>query len=153
MNNLDPSIWGPYYWNMLHFMSSAYDNNPNPSIKASMKNFIQSLPVILPCEDCQDHAFHFIKSSSSNVENAIQSRKDLFTFFFNFHNFVNKRLNKPLMELEDALKKYSIPKDEYHLYNVTPPNDQDFSVVTSWTFVTILIISLILVFLYKFYKF
>lgn len=125
MTNLNPSVWGPYYWNMLHFMSSTYDNNPNPSIKASMKNFIQSLPVILPCKECQDHAFHFIQSS--NIEEVIKSRKDLFLFFFNFHNFVNKRLNKPLMDIKDALKKYFIPKDEYQLYNVTSSNVESFS--------------------------
>jgi hypothetical protein len=112
--NLNPSQWGPYYWNMLHFMSSSYDNNPNPSVQSVMKNFIQSLPVFLPCKECQDHAFHFIKSK--NLDKVVESRKDLFTFFFNFHNFVNERLGKPIMDIKTALEKYFIPKEEYHLY-------------------------------------
>ena len=113
--NLNPSEWGPYYWGMLHFMSSSYDNNPNPSVKSAMKNFIQSLPVFLPCKECQDHAFHFIKSSK-DLDKIVENRKALFTFFFNFHNFVNQRLNKPLMKMKTALEKYSIPKEEYHHY-------------------------------------
>jgi hypothetical protein len=116
--NLNPSQWGPYYWGMLHFMSSTYDNNPNPSVQSVMKTFIQSLPVFLPCKECQDHAFHFIKSK--NLNKVVENRKELFTFFFNFHNFVNERLNKPLMEIKTALEKYSIPKEEHHYYNITP---------------------------------
>jgi hypothetical protein len=112
--NLNPSQWGPYYWNMLHFMSSSYDNNPNLSVQSVMKNFIQSLPVFLPCKECQDHAFHFIKSK--NLDKVVENRKTLFTFFFNFHNFVNERLGKPLMNIKTALKKYSIPKEEHHHY-------------------------------------
>lgn len=112
--NLEPYIWGPHYWATLHFTASTYDNKPNESIKLAMKNFIQSLPVFLPCKECQDHAFEFIKKS--NINAAIQNRKELFTFFFNFHNAVNKRLKKPLMKMEDALKKYYVPKEEHYLY-------------------------------------
>ncbi|CCV02210.1 Ervl/Alr family protein [Invertebrate iridescent virus 30] len=112
--NLEPSIWGPHFWNTFHFISSTYDNKPNQSIKLTMKNFIQSIPVFLPCKECQDHAFDFL--SSSNLDKIVENRKELFTFFFNFHNSVNLRLKKPLMKIEDALKKYYIPVEEYHLY-------------------------------------
>ncbi|CCV01861.1 Ervl/Alr family protein [Invertebrate iridescent virus 22] len=112
--NLEPSIWGPHFWNMFHFISSTYDNKPNQSIKLTMKNFIQSIPVFLPCKECQDHAFDFLRSS--NLDKIVENRKELFTFFFNFHNSVNLRLKKPLMKIEDALKKYYIPVEEYHLY-------------------------------------
>jgi hypothetical protein len=30
----------------------------------------------------------------------------MFLFFFNFHNEVNKRLNKPVMSYKNAAKKY-----------------------------------------------
>jgi hypothetical protein len=112
--NLDPSIWGPHFWETFHFISSTYDNSPNQSIQSTMKTFIQSLPVFLPCKECQDHAFEFIRSS--NLNKIVQNRKELFTFFFNFHNSVNQRLKKPLMKIEDALNKYYVPKEEHHLY-------------------------------------
>lgn len=112
--NLEPNIWGPHYWATFHFMSSTYDNNPNQSIQSTMKTFIQSLPVFLPCKECQDHAFEFIKSV--NLNQVVQNRKELFTFFFNFHNSVNQRLKKPLMKIEDALNKYYVPVEDHHLY-------------------------------------
>lgn len=113
-DQLDPSIWGPHFWATFHYIAAAYSVNPNPSVKSTMKNFIQSIPVFLPCSTCQDHAFVYIKSH--NLDNVVLNKKELFTFFFNFHNEVNKRLNKPLMKLEDALKKYNVPKDIYNHY-------------------------------------
>ena len=104
--NLEPSIWGPYYWNTFHFMAASYDNNPNQSVKAAMKTFLQSIPLFLPCKECQDNALVFIKSKDLDV--AVSSRKELFEFFFEFHNRVNYRLKKPLMTIEDALKKYHV---------------------------------------------
>lgn len=115
--NLEPSIWGPHYWATFHFISSTYDDNPNLSVQTTMKNFIQSIPVFLPCKECQDHAFNFI--NESNLNKAVSSRRNLFTFFFNFHNKVNERLNKPLMSIHDALKMYHAPKDQHHLYSST----------------------------------
>jgi hypothetical protein len=112
--NLEPYIWGPHYWATMHFMSSTYDNKPNQSIKTIMKNFIQSVPVFLPCKECQDHAFEFV--NAVQLDKVVENRKELFTFFFNFHNSVNQRLKKPLMKIEDALNKYFVPKEEHHLY-------------------------------------
>ena len=118
MNNLEPTSWGPYYWNTLHFIAAAYDNNPNQSVRSAMKNFIQSLPILLPCKECQDNALNFIKTK--NLDVVVSTRKELFEFFFNFHNRVNERLNKPTMKIEEALKRYHIPKEEYILYNANP---------------------------------
>lgn len=111
--NLEPKLWGPSFWTTLHYISASYDINPNPNIRSTMKNFIHSLPVFLPCKECQDHAFDFIKSS--DLDKVVQNRKELFLFFFNFHNTVNNRLNKPPMSIHDAVVKYHIPPEEYGL--------------------------------------
>jgi hypothetical protein len=129
--NLDPKIWGPHYWNTFHFIAATYDIKPNPSIKSTMKNFIQSIPVFLPCKECQDHAFEYIKSQ--DLDKVVSSRMDLFTFFFNFHNVVNKRLNKPLMSMEDALQKYSYSN---------PLNSFNW---TKWLFLIIILFILFLI--------
>ena len=113
-DQLDPVIWGPHFWTTFHYIAATYSDSPNPSIKSTMKNFIQSIPVFLPCSTCQDHAFAYIKSH--NLDKIVSNRKEIFTFFFNFHNEVNKRLNKPLMKMEDALNAYSVPKDQFNQY-------------------------------------
>ena len=143
--NLEPSIWGPHYWTTLHFMSSTYDTKPNQSIKSTMKNFIQSLPVFLPCKECQDHAFEYIKNS--DLDKAVSNRKELFTFFFDFHNAVNKRLNKPYMSIKNALEKYHVPKEDYHLF-VSSNNHN------GWTkYHTLIFVILGLILAYLFFRF
>lgn len=102
--DIQPSEWGSSYWKMLHFSAAGYPINPNASVQNTMKTFIQSIPVLLPCQNCKDHAFEYVKSS--NLDKIVSSRMELFTFFFDFHNAVNKRLNKPLFSKEDAMKMF-----------------------------------------------
>ena len=112
--NLDPSIWGPAFWTTLHNIASGYDKTPSSSKQLVMKNFIQSIPVFLMCKECQDHAFEYIKSS--DLDNVVNGKINLFIFFFDFHNEVNLRLKKPLMKLSKALKLYHIPQHEQNDY-------------------------------------
>jgi hypothetical protein len=92
---LDPSIWGSTYWKTFHFIPYAYEDNPSVSVQTAMKNFILTIPLLLPCKSCQGHAYSFI--SATDVDAAVLNKKSLAIFFFNFHNEVNKRLNKPQM--------------------------------------------------------
>lgn len=103
--NIDPKIWGPSFWDTFHTIASTYDDNPSKSIQEATKQFIQSIPIFLPCKECQDHAFAFIKKS--NLNSVVSNKSAMFLFFFNFHNEVNKRLNKPVMSYKNAVKKYS----------------------------------------------
>jgi hypothetical protein len=138
MNSLEPNVWGPYYWNTLHFIAATYDSNPNQSVRSAMKNFIQSLPILLPCKECQDNALNFIKTK--NLDVVVSTRKELFNFFFNFHNRVNERLNKPIMKIEDALKRYHIPKEEYVLYSSHISNEESSNVLINFSIVVVIIL-------------
>jgi hypothetical protein len=105
MTSLDPNIWGPHFWTTLHYIASAYDDNPNPSVKMAMKTFIRSIPTLLPCKECPDHAFDYIKKA--NLDSAVSNRSQLFAFFVHFHNAVNIRLGKPTLSLQNAINMYS----------------------------------------------
>ena len=60
---------------------------------------------MIPCLSCREHATSFI--DSSNLDDVTSSKTKLFNFFVDMHNFVNKRLNKPIMSHEDAYKLYN----------------------------------------------
>jgi hypothetical protein len=45
----------------------------------------------------------------ANTEAALQNKESLFTFLWNFHNLVNKRLGKPEMPFNEALNMYRGP--------------------------------------------
>lgn len=101
-----PEVWGPAFWFSLHNGSIRYPVNPSPLWKHRMKSFIQGIPVMVPCEKCADHATAYIESQSDNLDHAVSTREKLFTFFVDFHNFVNARLGKPEIPIEAANKMY-----------------------------------------------
>jgi len=99
-----PSQFGPHYWYMLHNMSLNYQMNPTRVARQKMRAFVEVLPYLLPCRNCSEHAKEFM--ASADLDKALTNRKTLFTFMWNFHNHVNKRLGKPQMSFKDALDLY-----------------------------------------------
>jgi len=57
----------------------------------------------LPCPECSNDASSLLKSVNFNT---IKNKEDFKVFLFNFHNSVNKKLNKPLYEYSN-LDKYN----------------------------------------------
>jgi len=100
----EPSQFGPHYWYMLHSMALNYPVNPTMFAKQKMKAFIEAIPFLLPCKNCTEHAKEFM--AQADINKALQGKKELFTFFWNFHNLVNKRLGKQEMSFENALNMY-----------------------------------------------
>ena len=107
--NLDHSVppedFGPPLWTSLHYMAKAYEDNPSKYVKEMFKNFLMALPFILPCSQCRQHCLAVIEGA--DLEKVVSNRTELFKFFFNFHNAVNKRLGKPEMSYEQAVAKYN----------------------------------------------
>lgn len=103
----EPSQFGPHFWYMLHTMALNYPMSPTRFAKAKMKSFLQAIPFLLPCRECTEHAKEFM--AHANTEAALQNKESLFTFLWNFHNLVNKRLGKPEMPFNEALNMYRGP--------------------------------------------
>jgi len=106
-NSGNPSVWGPAFWFSLHNGALRYPINPSPLWKERMKNFILGIPVMVPCEKCSDHASAHIEANYYRIDEITSSRSKLFEFFWEFHNFVNQRLGKSEMSLENAYRIYS----------------------------------------------
>lgn len=102
----DPKVFGPAYWFTYHTMAANYPVNPSPIYREKMKGYILGIPYTLPCENCADHATAYIESIKTNLDSIISSRDNLFNFFVDFHNYVNKRYGKPIMSYQDAKKMY-----------------------------------------------
>ena len=106
-NTADPEVWGPSFWFILHNGAAKYPEKASPLYAERMKGFILGIPVMIPCEKCSDHATAHIESNWHNLDKIVSSRKELFSFFHSFHNYVNTRYGKPNMTLEDAYALYS----------------------------------------------
>jgi len=106
-NTSHPDVFGPSFWFTLHNGASRYPIRASPFQAEKMKGFIRGIPVMLPCEKCSEHAQTYIESNDNKLDDIVSGREKLFTFFWEFHNFVNRRNNKPETTLEDAKKMYT----------------------------------------------
>jgi hypothetical protein len=103
--NIPPDVWGPLQWKSLHYSASGYEENPNAIVQKLMRDRINALPIEIPCASCRSHCLEYIEKS--NLNDVVKSRNNLFEFFVNFHNAVNKRLNKPQVSIDEAYKMYN----------------------------------------------
>ena len=49
--SLNPKVWGPHYWFVLHTIALTYPLKPNETVKKKYYDFIQNLPIFLPVEN------------------------------------------------------------------------------------------------------
>lgn len=91
-SNINPEMWGPYFWQTFHFTAFGYPENPNDTDKSTYKIFYIHFMKILPCDKCSVSAQENIDLSL--LEKALESRSSLIRWSYNFHNKINKKLNK-----------------------------------------------------------
>jgi hypothetical protein len=101
---MQKSVWGPITWNLIHTMVLKVKDTINSNQLSELKNIILRILHNLPCPYCTSHAISYIKQSNYKVINNIN---DLRIFIFQFHNAVNKRLNKPLITYEEHAQLYN----------------------------------------------
>ncbi len=106
MTNLDPEVWGPRFWFVMFTMAISYPDNVTKVTKKKYYDFIQNLPLFLPCQDCGNH---FAKLLDKYPVTPYLDSKDSFIRWVHFiHNRVNEELDppKPLITLKQALERY-----------------------------------------------
>jgi hypothetical protein len=107
MDIREPDVFGPALWFTLHNGSLRYPEDASPIVAEKMKGFILGFPYMVPCETCQSHAIAYVEKHYDELSEVCKGQKNLFKFFFDFHNYVNKRLGKPELSMEQALKLYA----------------------------------------------
>jgi hypothetical protein len=105
--HVSPDIWGRHYWFMFHLGSYNYPLCASSIVSQQMKQFILGIPYMLPCEECRSHALLYINNLYDELDTITSGRDALFKFFVDFHNAVNKRLNKSQYSYEEVYKMYS----------------------------------------------
>ena len=56
----DPRFWGPSFWFFIHLASLKGADLGNHEAREKIWGFIQGLPWMLPCKDCQEHAKNYV---------------------------------------------------------------------------------------------
>ena len=100
---MSKSVWGPATWAMLHCLVLKIKDNPPIKTLNSLKEIITYICDNLPCPYCAAHARTIIqKSNFIKISDMLTLR----TFIFEFHNKVNEKLKKPIMDYSTHLEKY-----------------------------------------------
>lgn len=84
------NVWGPSAWNTLHCF--CLGTAPH----AAKTAFISAMVDALPCGECRTESQAYLA--------AHPPAGDLFEWSVAFHNSVNRRLHKPELSLEQALR-------------------------------------------------
>lgn len=113
LQNLNPRIWGPALWLVLHSISLAYPEIPSPESRYQHRMFLKNMAGVLPCSRCRGHFKEFINRpespnapNGSHLEAALRTKKGFIDWTLELHNAVNKRNNSAQISKEAFLGKY-----------------------------------------------
>ena len=100
------SSWGPATWDLLHTLTEKIkDEEVTVLFIKEFVLIIQKLCKNLPCAYCSKHSTIYFQKNDKKIKN-INSKEELKTFLFDFHNDVNKKTKKDLFKKEN-LEIYS----------------------------------------------
>jgi len=97
----DPKIFGPVLWYFLSILSIS------AKIESEATNFMKKtfFEIIsnIGCLECRSHAMKYYETNKFTYKN----NKSAFDYIWRFHNAVNVRLNKNVMDFETAYNLYT----------------------------------------------
>ena len=103
-SNINPKIWGPYFWETFHFVAFGYPENPNEHDKEEYKKFYSSFMKILPCDKCTNSSQELFKKSS--IDYFLKSRQTLIKWTHDFHKKVNDKLGRDSPGFEEFVSNF-----------------------------------------------
>jgi hypothetical protein len=101
---LDPKIWGPHFWFVLHTMALTYPLTPNDTTKKKYYDFIQNLPLFLPIAEIGNNFSLFLDRYP--VTPYLDSRESFIKWMHFIHNKINLANNVPEVGYEEAMQQY-----------------------------------------------
>ena len=95
--------WGNITWALFHTLAEKINDNEFDNVKNDIIFFIKQTCSNLPCPICSEHAMSTLKKANLNL---IKTKADLIEFLRQFHNIVNIRTDKPIVEKEFVITYY-----------------------------------------------
>ena len=101
---MEPKVWGPKLWFVIHTVALNYPEHPSYQDKRNHEDFFNNLSLIIPCEKCRIHFRE--KLNKYPIITHLDNPDKLFRYTILLHNEVNQMLNKPIMSYEEVVKLY-----------------------------------------------
>ena len=101
---MEPKIWGPSFWFVIHTIAFYYPEKPSFNEKRHMYEFFQNLQHIIPCNVCRQHyTKHF---NDHPISPYLDNKSNLVAWTVELHNRVNQTIGKPTKSVDDVIKHY-----------------------------------------------
>lgn len=114
-------VVGRATWLALHAMADHFPLNPTAEEKLAATNMIAAFALLYPCVKCRGHMQEYIKKNPLRCKTRIQ----IVMWLFDFHNAVNRRLGKPVLEhVHDRFAQYTAPQPRLDLTSLNAQNGQ-----------------------------
>jgi uncharacterized membrane protein YheB (UPF0754 family) len=105
-----PEVWGPAVWILLHTLPEKINDIDFAKTKISLFNIIKLICKNLPCPYCANDATRFLEKVNINK---INNKQDFKNMLYMFHNRVNLKKKKNLLnftELDNLYKPKNLLK-------------------------------------------
>ena len=102
--SFDKKIWGNTVWYLFHTLAYNIKESDFSEVKTDFIYIIKTISSNLPCPECSSDAIYELEKV--NFDN-INSKEELKLLLFNFHNYINRKLQKSQFEYSELDKKYS----------------------------------------------
>ena len=108
--------WGPYAWRIFHMLAEKAGQQTSEVMRTdeirAWPSFMKVLPTIIPCPFCRDHFHQYLAQHPFQLPGQYtQYRSYIRTYFYEFHESVNQRLEKksfPKELVEDTYKNNAV---------------------------------------------
>ena len=136
---MDPTVWGPHLWMVMHTLSFNYPVNPSQLDKENYYKFFEILTYMIPCIQCRNHYTDFFNKYS--IKSSLKNRDALIVWVLACHNNVNKMTNKPEWGKDQLFTHYKAVYNkeiDYRKPQETVYNYKDLVIVFLIAFIFIL---------------
>lgn len=97
---MNPEIWGPPFWHLLHNITFSMPNNFNYNDRNIILNFFNSVSPIIPCIVCKRNYFHHYQKLP--LKKYLKDKKTLCSWLIIIHNKVNSLNGKKNYNFNEA---------------------------------------------------
>tara|TARA_B100001093_G_scaffold509521_1_gene573701 strand:+ start:1686 stop:2156 length:471 start_codon:yes stop_codon:yes gene_type:complete len=112
---MDPTVWGPKLWFVIHTFALNYPDNPSYEDKRVMEEFFNNLKSTIPCQKCKIHYRQRLQQNP--VISYLDNRQSIFKYTVDLHNQVNKSLGKKIYTYDEAVEIYKKAYDPNYVEN------------------------------------
>jgi hypothetical protein len=129
---LNPEVWGPHYWFVLHTIAITYPERPNDVVKKKYYDFIHNLPLFMPVKEIGNGFSKMLDKYP--VTPYLDSQSSFVKWMHFIHNKYNVALGKPELTMDESIIQY------YELYKPKAVKEEEarkrrekiaFAIITS----------------------